>query len=80
VVITKNVETGKAQHCGMIGLTTLKAIKLKRNCKKPSRLGMPENRSPFDRPDVDVSEGNYIHAVKRMALPWIKNLTPPLKS
>ena len=31
-----------------------------------------ENRSPFDRPGVDVSEGDYMHSVNGMALPLDK--------
>ncbi|PQJ77300.1 S41 family peptidase [Polaribacter glomeratus] len=31
-----------------------------------------ENRSPFDRPGVDVSEGDYIHSVNGVALPLDK--------
>ncbi len=32
-----------------------------------------ENRSPFDRPGVDVSEGDYIHSVNGMDLPTDKD-------
>ncbi len=63
----ENVSTG---YLGIDWAMDAKGYKIKR-IVKPA-VWDAENRSPFDRPGVEVSEGNYIHAVNGMALPLDK--------
>ena len=60
----QNVSTG---YLGIDWDKDNKGYKIKR-IVKPAPWDA-ENRSPFDRPGVDVSEGDYIHSVNGMALP-----------
>ena len=60
----ENVSTG---YLGIDWGKDSKGYKIKR-IVKPAPWDA-ENRSPFDRPGVDVSEGDYIHSVNGMTLP-----------
>jgi tricorn protease len=62
-----NVSTG---YLGIDWARDSKGYKVKR-IVKPAPWDA-ENRSPFDRPGVDVSTGDYIHSVNGMALPTNK--------
>jgi len=66
----QDVETVSTGYLGIDWDYDTKGYKIKR-IVKPAAWDA-ENRSPFDRPDVDVSEGDYIHAVNGMALPLDK--------
>ena len=59
----KNVSTG---YLGIDWDMDSKGYKIKRIVKPASWDA--ENRSPFDRPGVDVGEGDYIHSVNGAAL------------
>ena len=63
----ENVSTG---YLGIDWGRDDKGYKIKR-IVKPADWDA-ENRSPFDRPGVDVSEGNYIHSVNGISLPLNK--------
>ncbi|WP_019670427.1 S41 family peptidase [Eudoraea adriatica] len=64
---TENVGTG---YLGVDWDLDAKSYKIKR-IVKPAPWDV-ENRSPFDRPGVGVSEGDYIHSVNGMVLPLDK--------
>jgi len=63
----ENVSTG---YLGIDWAMDAKGYKIKR-IVKPAAWDA-ENRSPFDRPGVEVFEGDYIHSVNGMALPLDK--------
>ncbi len=63
----ENVSTG---YLGIDWAKDEKGYKIKR-IVKPADWDA-ENRSPFDRPGVDVSEGDYIHSVNGISLPLNK--------
>lgn len=63
----ENVSTG---YLGIDWDMDSKGYKIKR-IVKPAPWDA-ENRSPFDRPGIDVSEGDYIHSVNGITLPLNK--------
>ena len=63
-----NVSTG---YLGIDWDKDIKGFKIKKIVKPASWDA--ENRSPFDRPGVAVSEGNYIHSVNGVSLPLDKD-------
>ena len=64
----ENVSTG---YLGIDWDMDSKGYKIKRIVKPASWDA--ENRSPFDRPGIDVSKGDYIHSVNGMTLPLNKD-------
>jgi tricorn protease len=66
----QNVENVGTGYLGIDWAMDAKGYKIKR-IVKPAPWDA-ENRSPFDRPGVGVSEGDYIHSVNGMALPLDK--------
>lgn len=64
----ENVSTG---YLGIDWDMDSKGYKIKRIVKPASWDA--ENRSPFDRPGIEVSKGDYIHSVNGMALPLNKD-------
>ncbi len=60
----ENVSTG---YLGIDWARDAKGYKIKR-IVKPADWDA-ENRSPFDRPGIDVSEGDYIHSMNGISLP-----------
>ena len=66
----ENVENVSTGYLGIDWAMDSKGYKIKR-IVKPAPWDA-ENRSPFDRPGVEVSEGDYIHSVNGMALPLNK--------
>ena len=67
----QDVEDVSTGYLGIDWAKDDKGFKIKR-IVKPAPWDA-ENRSPFDRPGVDVSEGDYIHSVNGMALPLNKD-------
>lgn len=66
----QNIESVSTGFLGIDWSLDAKGYKIKR-IVKPAPWDA-ENRSPFDRPGVGVSEGDYIHAINGMALPLDK--------
>lgn len=66
----ESVESVSTGYLGIDWAMDSKGYKIKR-IVKPAPWDA-ENRSPFDRPGVGVSEGDYIHSVNGMALPLDK--------
>ncbi|MCA0931742.1 PDZ domain-containing protein [Lutimonas saemankumensis] len=67
----QNVESVNTGFLGIDWSLDTKGYRIKRIVKPASWDA--ENRSPFDRPGVKVSEGDYIHSVNGMSLPLNKD-------